>query len=63
MNGVKKINNTDIYGPTLNIRGITSSQIKTQHTFIYYLFNLPIKPRFEEFRRRKRNKNSCNMSS
>ena len=37
MNGVKTINNTDIYGPTLNIRGITSSQIKTQHTFIIYL--------------------------
>ena len=37
MNGMKKINNIDIYGPTSHMRGITSSQIKTEHTFIIYL--------------------------
>ena len=37
MNGVKKINNTEIHGPTLNLRGITSNSIKTGHTFIINL--------------------------
>ena len=37
MNGVKTINNRDIYGPSLIMRGITSSQINTRHAFLIYL--------------------------
>ena len=37
MNGVKSINNRDIYGPSLIMRGITSSQINTRHAFLIYL--------------------------
>ena len=37
MNGVKEINNRNIYGPSLNMRGITSSQINSRHAFLIYL--------------------------
>ena len=37
MNGVKEINGKSIYGPTLFLRGITSSQINTRHAFLVYL--------------------------
>ena len=37
MNGVKLINNRYIHGPSLMMRGITSSQINTRHAFLIYL--------------------------
>ena len=37
MNGQKEINGQIISGPTLNLRGITSSQINTRHAFLIYL--------------------------
>ena len=37
MNGVKEINNRNIYGPSLIMRGITSSQINTGHAFMIFL--------------------------
>ena len=37
MNGEKVINNKYIYGPSLIMRGITSSQINTRHAFLIYL--------------------------
>ena len=37
MNGQKKINGQMISGPSLNLRGITSSQINTRHAFLVYL--------------------------
>ena len=37
MNGEKEINGKNIYGPTLFLRGITSSQINTRHAFLVYL--------------------------
>ena len=37
MNGVKTINNRYIHGPSLVMRGITSSQINTRHAFLVYL--------------------------
>ena len=37
MNSMKTINNRDIYGPSLRMRGITSSQINTRHAFLIYL--------------------------
>ena len=37
MNGQKEINGQTITGPSLNLRGITSSQINTRHAFLIYL--------------------------
>jgi uncharacterized protein YneF (UPF0154 family) len=37
MNGVKEINNRNVNGPSLNLRGITSSQINSRHAFLIYL--------------------------
>ena len=37
MNAEKVINNKNIYGPSFLIRGITSSQINSRHTFMIYL--------------------------
>ena len=37
MNGVKEINNRNIYGPSLTMRGITNSQINTGHAFMIFL--------------------------
>ena len=37
MNGVKKINNRNIYGPSLVMRGITTNQINSRHAFMIYL--------------------------
>ena len=37
MNGQKEINGQMISGPSLNLRGITSSQINTRHAFLVYL--------------------------
>ena len=37
MNSEKMINNKYIYGPSLIMRGITSSQINTRHAFLIYL--------------------------
>ena len=37
MNGVKEINNRNVNGPSLNMRGITSSQINSRHAFLIYL--------------------------
>ena len=37
MNSEKTINNKVIYGPSLRMRGITSSQINTRHAFLIYL--------------------------
>jgi hypothetical protein len=37
MNGEKLVNNKYIHGPSLRMRGITSSQINTRHAFLIYL--------------------------
>ena len=37
MNGVKTINDTEIHGPTINLRGISNSGIVNKHTFNIYL--------------------------
>ena len=37
MNSNKTINGQTIYGPSLRLRGITSSQINTKHAFLIYL--------------------------
>ena len=37
MNGVEEINGKKIYGPTLILRGTTSSQINSKHAFLIYL--------------------------
>ena len=37
MNGVKEINGREIYGPSLMIRGTTSSLINTNHAFLIFL--------------------------
>ena len=37
LNSVKEINGRNIYGPKLNLRGITNSQINTGHAFLIYL--------------------------
>ena len=37
LNGQKEINGQIITGPSLNLRGITSSQINTRHAFLVYL--------------------------
>ena len=37
MNDMRKINNKEIYGPSLVMSGITSSQINTRHSFLIYL--------------------------
>ena len=57
MNGEKIINNKYFYGPTLIMRGITSSQINTRHAFLIYLtFQIKNIPHG------KRNyKNACNL--
>ena len=34
---MKTINNRDIYGPSLRMRGITSSQINSRHAFLIYM--------------------------
>ena len=37
LNSVKKINNKEIYGPSLHLRGLTSYQINSYHAFLIYL--------------------------
>ena len=37
MNGHKEINGRIIKGPSLVLRGITSSEINTKHAFLIYL--------------------------
>ena len=37
LNSVKKINNKEIYGPSLRLRGLTSYQINSYHAFLIYL--------------------------
>ena len=37
MNSVKLINNKPIYGPSLQLKGLTNSQINTRHSFLVYL--------------------------
>ena len=37
LNSVKKINNKEIYGPSLHLRGLTNYQINSYHAFLIYL--------------------------
>ena len=37
LNSVKKINNKEIYGPSLQLRGLTNYQINSYHAFLIYL--------------------------
>ena len=37
LNSVKKINNKEIYGPSLQLRGLTDYQINSYHAFLIYL--------------------------
>ena len=37
LNSVKQINNKNIYGPSLRMRGLTNCQINTRHAFLIYL--------------------------